>query len=655
MLSKLLFSSLAVSGSIHSPRRLHAVLPAYLLILLSAISFACSESHRDALELSGQLESATSDGPASVFPIHQRGILSEMGQSIPTWHPHRHRFHKQVDTSVTQPAQAQAKLGSQAGAGKLFGWGIGGPRLSLVKGSDFKVTSAALPEEDFVAIAGSGHSLAVSSSGTLWSYGRNDSAGGGGHGSPPVRDAGQLGRGGGNTAAEVTPLRGHHMTTVAAGRYHSAAVSKGGALFTFGLNDFGQLGQRAVGGCTHGGTCRLGRPRIVQGPWGGAAVVGVAAGRYHTLAWTATGELYAAGLNGCGGEVSLEASSAPRRITGELAGVQVIKADAGYVSWLALSSDGAVYSCHTGFDGYGGNLPGKEKPNQRHEMGRRGDPLRPGRVLGELQGQQVTAIAQGRVHAVVATREGQVFVWGHMPQSGIINMQEPQLLASSHFDDAPVRHVAAGEYFAIAATDRAVYGWGTNGNGQLGTGDTRPRQSPTKVAGELANGEYTIVALAAGYQHSLAIATKAPVKSASHLGISPTTAQQPELGEAKPAAPATAVSPLAAPAAAVSVAAAWAAHTPSPRHPTIVQASPDVFNGLPAVLEAESKSPCWQAGPPGGLRCLPYFHILGVSKCGTTDLYSRLSMHPDVIRSKNKGPPFWDECGSPAHHPCLLL
>jgi N-acetylgalactosamine 4-sulfate 6-O-sulfotransferase len=36
-------------------------------------------------------------------------------------------------------------------------------------------------------------------------------------------------------------------------------------------------------------------------------------------------------------------------------------------------------------------------------------------------------------------------------------------------------------------------------------------------------------------------------------------------------------------------------------------------------------------------------HVLGVSKCGTTDLYKRMSRHPDFVQSTNKGPHFWDE------------
>ena len=53
--------------------------------------------------------------------------------------------------------------------------------------------------------------------------------------------------------------------------------------------------------------------------------------------------------------------------------------------------------------------------------------------------------------------------------------------------------------------------------------------------------------------------------------------------------------------------------------------------------------PCWPCNHSAGVCCLPAAHILGVSKCGTTDLYNRLTAHPGVLKSRNKGPHFWDE------------
>ncbi|XP_075999751.1 carbohydrate sulfotransferase 15 [Genypterus blacodes] len=41
------------------------------------------------------------------------------------------------------------------------------------------------------------------------------------------------------------------------------------------------------------------------------------------------------------------------------------------------------------------------------------------------------------------------------------------------------------------------------------------------------------------------------------------------------------------------------------------------------------------------LRCLPFFYIIGQPKCGTTDLYDRLRLHPDVRFATFKEPHWW--------------
>lgn len=41
------------------------------------------------------------------------------------------------------------------------------------------------------------------------------------------------------------------------------------------------------------------------------------------------------------------------------------------------------------------------------------------------------------------------------------------------------------------------------------------------------------------------------------------------------------------------------------------------------------------------LRCLPRFYIIGQPKCGTTDLYDRLRLHPEVQFSAIKEPHWW--------------
>lgn len=47
------------------------------------------------------------------------------------------------------------------------------------------------------------------------------------------------------------------------------------------------------------------------------------------------------------------------------------------------------------------------------------------------------------------------------------------------------------------------------------------------------------------------------------------------------------------------------------------------------------------AGRHYRLRCLPGFYIIGQPKCGTTDLYDRLRLHPEVKFSAIKEPHWW--------------
>lgn len=96
------------------------------------------------------------------------------------------------------------------------------------------------------SIAASRHSLLITRNGSVWSFGPNDSSGGGGHGSKALAASGQLGRPGSWAPAQVAgALQGRTVTQVAAGRYHSVAVTADGRVYTWGLNDWGQLGRAA--------------------------------------------------------------------------------------------------------------------------------------------------------------------------------------------------------------------------------------------------------------------------------------------------------------------------------------------------------------------------------------------------------------------------
>ncbi|KAK3770225.1 hypothetical protein RRG08_064335 [Elysia crispata] len=56
----------------------------------------------------------------------------------------------------------------------------------------------------------------------------------------------------------------------------------------------------------------------------------------------------------------------------------------------------------------------------------------------------------------------------------------------------------------------------------------------------------------------------------------------------------------------------------------------------PAFLN-NTRNPCWWEN--GSMQCLPYFYIIGFSKCATTDMYSNLVWHPSVISGQKE--PHW--------------
>ncbi|XP_054941772.1 E3 ISG15--protein ligase HERC5 isoform X2 [Physeter macrocephalus] len=113
--------------------------------------------------------------------------------------------------------------------------------------------------------AGEAHSMALSMSGNIYSWGRND--------------CGQLGLG--HTDNKDSPslievLDNQKVEFLACGGSHTALLTKGGLVFTFGAGKYGQLG--------HNSTQNELRPCLVTG-LAGNSVTQIACGRQHTLAY----------------------------------------------------------------------------------------------------------------------------------------------------------------------------------------------------------------------------------------------------------------------------------------------------------------------------------------------------------------------------------
>ncbi|DAA28802.1 TPA: hect domain and RLD 5 [Bos taurus] len=165
--------------------------------------------------------------------------------------------------------------------GELFAWGqnLDG---QLGVGRIFASTSTPEIVENLSGVplvqisAGEAHSMALSMSGNVYSWGRND--------------CGQLGLG--HTYNKESPscieaLDDQKVEFLACGGCHTALLTKSGLVFTFGDGKYGQLG--------HNSTQNELRPRLVTGLVGNR-VTQIACGRQHTLAYVSdTGKVFSFG------------------------------------------------------------------------------------------------------------------------------------------------------------------------------------------------------------------------------------------------------------------------------------------------------------------------------------------------------------------------
>ncbi|XP_075998040.1 putative E3 ubiquitin-protein ligase HERC3 isoform X5 [Genypterus blacodes] len=133
--------------------------------------------------------------------------------------------------------------------------------------------------------AGGDQSFALSVSGNVFSWGRNN--------------CGQLGLG--DTTDRQTPTAVHSLNlkktiAISCGKDHTTILTKDGAVFTFGSGQYGQLGHNSFSDELH--------PRLVA-ELSGAKVTKIACGRHHTLVLTESKQVYAFG---CGDQGQLGGS-----------------------------------------------------------------------------------------------------------------------------------------------------------------------------------------------------------------------------------------------------------------------------------------------------------------------------------------------------------
>ena len=365
--------------------------------------------------------------------------------------------------------------------GTVWAWGYNNFG-ELGNGTTAGTAAAVSGVSDVVAVAGgSDHSLAVMGDGTVRAWGYNK--------------YGQLGNGTSNYDPQATPLQVSGLSGVlaaAAGRVHSLAVKNDGTVWTWGDNQYGQLGNGVVDYTPHSTPGRV---------LGVSGVVGVAGGSRHSVSLKSDGTVWAWGYNHYGqlGNGTTGDSLVPVQVLG-LGGV--VEVACGSHHSVSLKSDGTVWAW--GYNGWG------QLGNGTHT-----NSAVPVQVSGLSGVVDVAAAGDGvGAHSLAVKSDGTVWAWGHnytgQLGDGTTTSSAVPVQVSGLSDVVAVsaggETDSAGAHSLAVKSDGTAWAWGYNVTGQLGTGTTTGSTVPVRVSGLSG-----VVAVACGDDHTLFLGGFVPV------------------------------------------------------------------------------------------------------------------------------------------------
>jgi alpha-tubulin suppressor-like RCC1 family protein len=228
-------------------------------------------------------------------------------------------------------------------------------------------------------------------------------------------------------------------------------------------------------------------------------IVAIDAGRYYTMALRADGKVLTWGSNFPSGQLGL-GSTQDRADPTVVPGITDATLIAAGYSHGVASNGGTVYTWGDnafGQLGYTANATCGGFPCSRSAQ--------PVPNMGNVKG-----LGAGLVHTLVILGDGTVQAWGSNGRGQLGAGQVPGGITPVQVKGVGgtgvlgnIVQVTGGEGHSLALDANGnVYAWGMNDHGQLGLGrsDTNPNAEPFQVPG-LSN----IVAIAAGYRHSMAL------------------------------------------------------------------------------------------------------------------------------------------------------
>jgi E3 ubiquitin-protein ligase HERC2 len=250
-------------------------------------------------------------------------------------------------------------------------------------------------------------------------------------------------------------MAGVRVRGVAAARGHSLALIWDGRVYSWGLNDYGQLGV--------GDELERLSPTLVEGLEG---VRSVAASRYRSLAVAQSGGFFTWGF--AFRRRTLNAIW-PMNVNG-FGGVRACAVGAGYAQAFAIGEDGEVFSWGIGISVCLGHGDTRSQPW-------------PNRVEA-LRGVRVSGVSVGDCHALALTEDGPVYAWGENEKRAVLGNPavERELLPKpvEALKGVRVSSVAAAGKRSYALADTGeLWAWGDDDEGIAALGHGRRMGEPT--------------------------------------------------------------------------------------------------------------------------------------------------------------------------------
>ena len=337
---------------------------------------------------------------------------------------------------------------------------------------------------------GTQHSVALCVDGTIATWGDNRE--------------GQLGIGDPITTSSTVPTTvdqgflpdGIHPVAISAGGSHTLSLFSDGKVYTWGDNQFGQLGSNDA-------PSDHPLPIPAAGALSGRRVIGISAGEFHSLAVCDDGFVAAWGLGTSGqlgnGDTANHDDPQPVDLSDLPVGEKFVAVAAGRSHSMALTSGGKVFTWGRNTEGQLGN-------------GTTDDSKYPV-LVPDLTASAI--LGGGTMHSLAIRTDGKLMAWGTSTfgQLGtplLSISRTPVVVRNTWFSDQDLTTVTSGDQHNLALqTDGTLLAWGLGNEGRLGNNVTRihiqPFQLPVNTTALDPGDRWQGLFSGAACQHSLAI------------------------------------------------------------------------------------------------------------------------------------------------------